>query len=391
MATMRRAALVVLYGEVNYGNHLVNLAGRWVLERCGLSVDLIAFVGGRAELRRAGLARLPAKLKRLVFSGELVARLRERLHAARLPRLRHQDREASRILDLRRDRFRSFSTQYLRPRFVAVSQRFDVSGCYDCFVVGGDQIWNYDYGLGGWQFLDFAVTGERLALAPSVGHDRIPAEWASDYVGWLAPFAHLGVRESEWLASLPDPAPGRAATTLVDPTLLFDAELWSTVARSPQESQPYLLAYELGEFSDQRRRLIAATARASGLRVVWLSQRRSTAAWATGPAEFLGLVRDAALVVTDSFHGSVFSFLFDRPLAIVRRDGSGARMNGRIGALVSGLALADRIWDEQSLESLLAHDYAQGRARLDARREEFWDYLARFGLHEVPLAGGLPQ
>ena len=379
MSDLHRVGLVVHYGDANYGNQLVNLAARRVLEQCGCAVDVIAFVGGDAELRRASLRRLPAKVARLVKDGTLGPRLRGQIRR-RLSGPEAVDEEVANLRRARREKFAQFATTTLHPRFVDVAERFALASEYDEFVVGSDQIWNFDYRLGPWLFLDFAEPSRRSCLAPSIGHQELPEEWVGFYRNWLSGFHEISVRESHWVGEFGRLFPGLTVSALIDPTLVLSQEDWAGVARTPAPRPRYVLVYELGELSRSHWDFVETVAAANGLEVVHLSERSVSPVWNSDPADLLGLIQSAALVVIDSFHGSVFSFLFDRPVVIVRREGFAASMNGQIDTLVERLVLGDRVFPHLAPDEVLHHDYASGRARLTEYQSQFWAYLSRQGL-----------
>ncbi len=372
-----RIALVVHYSPENYGNHLVNFATKRLLETRASSVTLIRFVGLRNELRGASLRRLPIKAWRLLSQHQIGARAISRLRLT----ISHESRRPSAPESWERNRrFAEFDEKYLQVRDVDVSRRSDLRDSFDLFAVGSDQIWNYDHELGPWLFLDFAPSGTRICIAPSIGHSSIPREWWPEYREGLAGFSELTVRESAGAELLAAFAPGTPVSVLPDPTLMLTRDEWMAISRLPSRSDRYVLVYELGQFSPDERGFVAGLAETHGLSVLWLSGSRPTSEWASNASDFLGFVAQAACVVTDSFHGSVFSFIFDRPLVIVRRGGHASGMNTRIDSLTEQLHLADRLFGEVSYDRALEHDYSVGRAALGALQANFEGFLDRCGL-----------
>lgn len=378
MQEQERLALVIHYSRSNYGNHLVNYAAKQVLRRCGYEVDLIVFEGGERARMRAAILRLPRKLVRLARDGDL----RDRI-ARRLPG-RAADRSAAPAQihgrnDERIQKFREFSDSYLRPRSCDVNDRRGLVTEYVRFVVGSDQIWNYDYELGPWQFLDFADPDSMLALSPSVGHEAIPAEWTGEYQRWLSRFDEVGVRELGWTASIPVHPAMPSFTRLIDPTLALEVDEWARLKTASSVSGGILL-YELGDLDSSERQFVETVTGLHGLPVHHLSDSVQGPLWETNAADFLGLLAESACVVTDSYHGAIFAFLFDRPLVILRRRGFAGAMNSRIETLLETLHLSDRLIDAVDPATVLTHDYSAGRASLTDLRQEFWAYLGRHGL-----------
>ena len=106
-----------------------------------------------------------------------------------------------------------------------------------------------------------------------------------------------------------------------------------------------------------------------------------------GPAEFLGLFRDAAYVCTNSFHGTVFSVQFQKPFfTSVAPAEMAAPESSRTFSLLSRLGLGDRIIGKGDTADLTAPiDWAAVEARLARERQASLAYL-RCALENRPCA-----
>ena len=106
--------------------------------------------------------------------------------------------------------------------------------------------------------------------------------------------------------------------------------------------------------------------------------------YAIGPDEFIYLIKNAGFVCTDSFHASVFSFIFNTPLAILMREGTGANMGSRLETLANKFAFEDRLVSDDNLdEHLMNVDYSEGEFILDEEKRKVDDFLnGVFTLHE---------
>lgn len=370
--SLARVGLVVHYSTSNYGNHLVNLAVRRTLEACGHDVELIVFEGGAKQLAAARRRRMAKKLVRLIRSRELGDRVRRRFIRVTPPTPLQS--EARRI-----QRFQEFSDQHLMPTFHQAGKRHELVHHFSHFVMGSDQVWNYDYGLAPWHFLDFADPSACTFVGPSVGHAAIPLEWRKFYAAHLAGHRDVGVREIDWTAGLPELEPEERFTLVPDPTLVVLPDEWRALARVPEGYVGGVLLYELGEATDRQIGFVQEIASQHHLRVNHLSANVGGRLWDTDAAEFLGMISAAECVVTDSYHGAIFAFLFDRPLVLLRRHGFAGAMNSRIDNLVAQLNLEDRQIDRLSPETAVIHDYAAGYQDLAEFRASFWAYLARHG------------
>lgn len=373
----RRLALVIHYSRSNYGNHLVNFAARRILERCGYDVDLLVLEGKNSGTFAASLARLPEKLRRLGIRKSISRVL------GRVSRLVQAGRDGGAMRPESRDRiekFRIFADAHLRPKFVDVRKRRNLRDSYRIFAVGSDQIWNYDYGLAPWHFLDFADGRTMVTISPSVGHDEIPREWLRFYRRWLARFDEVGIRELEWTTSLGMASRQPQFTLLIDPTLVLTRQEWTSIARAPRWPSRTLLLYTLGEMLPRDRDFVHQAAKAHNLDVVHLSPRVRGPVWDSDASDFIGMIENAECVITDSYHGAIFAFMFDRPLVLLRRHGFAGAMNSRVETLIRECHLSDRVIDRLKPDEVLSHDYSRGRHALEDLRAQFWAYLGRQGL-----------
>lgn len=126
---------------------------------------------------------------------------------------------------------------------------------------------------------------------------------------------------------------GRSDASLVpDPTLLLSVHDYSSIAAPCLYSQDYLLLYLLGNEIDFDVAEVYAWARSRHIEVKYVaSQGRQDAYDKIYPNvdEWLSLIRNARYVVTNSFHGMVFSIIFNKPFVVIPLAGSFTRMNDR--------------------------------------------------------------
>lgn len=379
MTSSHRIGIIIHYSTTNYGNHLVNYATRNILEDCGYEVDLLV-LQGHEQSRLAALKRMPLKLRRLGIHGaaaRLLGRL-QRLTAAKPPAL-----SVAASATRRKERFATFSQTYLQPQFIDQRSTADVTVAYSRVGIGSDQIWNYDYGINGGLFADFASPDNIVTLSPSVGHDRIPSEWLSTYQRWLARFGEVGTREIEWTHSFASRPGAPTFTLLVDPTLMYDRDFWAAIATPYAEAKGKILLYHLGELLPQQTEYVTQLAERHSLDTLHLSDTVAGAAWETNAADFLGMIQAASCVVTDSYHGAIFAFLFDKPLVLLERHGFAGAMNTRTRTLTERLYLASRYMNGLAIDDALDHDYAQGTEALRGYRDEYWAYLSRHGIQRT--------
>ena len=338
---MKKAAILTIVSD-NYGNRLQNYALQKVLQGLGVEVE---------TLRLTKVKKLAAFLKDLV-----------------------------RPL-VKRDKYLAFARFNKRINWSHCSVCRDeltdaIEKYYDYFVIGSDQVWNvtFDF-VSEYDFLPTVPKGKKLAYSASFGIQEIPFEQQAWVKKGLEEIASLSVREESG-AEIIRKLTGREALVLIDPTMLLDAETWMEIAKAPKmvrEGKPYLLTYFLGGRSERADGDIQRYAREHGLEVYHLLDLTEP----VGPSEFVYLISRAKLVMTDSFHACVFSFLFQKPFLVYEREGSESSMMSRLDTLLGKFHL-ERKYVGSGLENeLFECDYEEGFRQLALEREKALDFLKR--------------
>lgn len=233
-----------------------------------------------------------------------------------------------------------------------INRRFNLIGLdqlshygLDALVLGSDQIWNPVL-CKGFDPVYFGCIGgiqtKKIVYAASMGHISLQPEERRYLRRVLTELDKVSVREKS-LKELLSPLSDKSIELVVDPTLLLGSHFWGDIAVQPSEKQPYVLVYEVIPNPQTMRVAKRLADRINGkiieLKAVLSLLHQSPYQFAT-PEEFLGYFRNAAFVVTTSFHGTVFSLIFNRPFYTMRH---GNRHDARSEALLDSLMLKDRL------------------------------------------------
>lgn len=258
---------------------------------------------------------------------------------------------------------------------------------FDAFVCGSDQIWT-PYGYDDKFYLSFVKdANKRIAYAPSMGQSEIVDPRVKQGMAeQLKGIAHLSIREERG-AEIIRELTGREAKVVLDPTLLLRDTEWDEYAgveAARKLEGAYIFCYFLGNPSKYRS-CVKAFGEKYGLPVYEIPAARHYGRYASfpyevGPSEFLSLIKNAALVFTDSFHGAVFSVVYKTPFVVFERFQNGAadNQNSRIYTLVKRLGLESRLMPPEDIcgaDELLWFDYTDCYKRLDEKRAESLAYL----------------
>jgi len=254
---------------------------------------------------------------------------------------------------------------------------------YDAFLCGSDQIWSpRELNFNPYYYLDFAQK-KKIAYGPSLGTDKIPEDKAETIKSLLQDFEGLSVREdisAEQLTELT----GRDVRWVADPTLLHDKTFWTEFASGvKQKKKKYLLCYFLENkawYFDYARKV----SQKMGLKLLLIPNRWDylqhsfVADFAVGPKEFVALFRDASYVLTDSYHGSIFSLIFEKQFQYLQRfaENDVNSQNVRIQSLFGLLELEDRIIAGTARPDPTETKYPDILQKLRIFREESRGFLA---------------
>lgn len=261
---------------------------------------------------------------------------------------------------------------------------------YDAFIAGSDQVWSvFDSIFNPYYYLDF-VRKQKIAYAPCLGTDKIPADTAWRIRELLDDFSAVSVRENVSARQLSE-IMGRDVAWVCDPTLLHGRDFWSDFAADiPARKGKYLLCY----FLENRPWYFArakALAKQLGLKIRLIPSRwehlrsQYVVNDAVGPREFVSWFRDAAYVLTDSYHGSIFSLIFEKDFQYLLRfsPDDPASQNIRTQSLFERLGLQSRIVTENTVTVQMNMDHGHIQDKLTRFREESMSYLKQSLIQEV--------
>ena len=256
---------------------------------------------------------------------------------------------------------------------------------YDYYVCGSDQIWNPDM-MGGvcsdFYFLNFGDnTAKRIAYAASIGKENIEAKYLDYFKNSLSTFEALSLREHACEQQL-EQLINKPIEVTLDPTLLLSKDEWEKVCADIKELPPYLLVYDLSasqEFTDA----VNALSKKLNLPVVHFRSKKIynnelKRFFDYGPAEFLSLIKNAEFVFCSSFHGTVFSIIFEKEFLVW----NSGKTSSRMANLLSTLGLETRLLYSQDFDIQQKIDYRSIKERLEFLKEGSMDFIAR-NLREV--------
>lgn len=339
---MKKVAIITIE-SLNFGNRLQNYALQQVLKSQKCSVKTLH--------RNRKISGCKAKLKLCIQS----------------------------ILQTKASKFRRFNSYIEFSNIVIGRDDYpqELPEQFDYFIVGSDQVWNphYDFVAGKCDLLAFAKPEQRISYAASFGVDEIPDEKKKVYTENLSQFKALSVREKKG-AEIIKELTGREAQVVLDPTMLLTSEQWSKVERKSKftPKNKYVLVYSLGEKSADFKNSIKRYAKEMEIFDIRTIQKNGREI-PVGPAEFLYLIHYAELILTDSFHASVFSVLYQKRFITYKR--TGIDMSSRIVSLANYIGAKDKLDGDNNLDCSNGLDYVLVDQLIEREREKSIDFLKK--------------
>lgn len=349
-----KVAVITRHAVSNYGSLLQTIATQQVIENMGYTCSIINYIRNDEAYLKHEITLLKRKpswnnnlLKKIIY---LVLRMPESVLAGR--------------------KFEKAQLKHLKltKRYTEQEQLSQDKPIADVYMTGSDQVWgptedgSYDssYCL---SFTD--ASDKRIAYAASFGHNEMSQDLVDYYKNWLSRYNHITVREDNAVSILSEMK--LDALQVLDPTFLLDREYWENYI-TPIPEEKYILVYQihndkkLGEYArnvakEKGRKLIRISASLHQIK------RPGKLIWIPNLGKFLSYIRNAECLITDSFHGTAFSIIFNTPFVeVLPNNKTGSRnlsilnltgLSHRILSNINNIELAYRTVDFTEANAVL--------------------------------------
>ena len=373
---MKIGILTLFHNNYNYGAHLQAFAILKILKQNGIKGEVIdfdwnAFYKPPQNNRKVFLVKRAALfLRRKLFCVSMKQKFIERK--------------------------RAFS-QFDRLCIESVSETVTVQNIakleksYDGFIVGSDQVWrfiNRDPQANAVFLLNF-TNKIKMSYSASLGLKKIPENAETLLKKELSKFDYISVREEQSRDILKDFTEKEIAVTL-DPTLLISERGWAQY-KQPffNKKKKYIFCYFISE-SKWFRKTAERYSKEWGMplySIPYMSMGyndsdlffESKKIYDVSPSQFLSLISEAELVLTDSFHALVFSLLFKRKCQVfLRKENSDGGMSERIVDLLKKSNLQNLLVKNESSKCLkkdVEISYLEFEQYINDQRNKSLDFL----------------
>ena len=321
---MKKIGIITFHRAINYGAVLQVYALQQKVIGLGFDAEIIDY--GLIGAVNAPFARkniLQKLLNSIVRPMNFIWRLVRRIESVLFKK--DMEKQAAAFSAFERDHLKMSTNAYHTDKDLEGVEAF-----YDGIITGSDQVWNPLITQSDMvYFLNFVGdNNKKISYAPSFGSDSIPEDLKDPIAHEINKIKYLSVRErtgAEIIKSISN----REAQIVLDPTLLLRGEEWMENIPENKINVPYIFCYALLN-DPEISRFCKHLSKVTGYKIVRLSlyhdsfQRTNeyfdtstTYVNDSGPLEFLSYLSNASIVVTNSFHGTVFSINFKKDFFVL--------------------------------------------------------------------------
>ncbi len=217
---------------------------------------------------------------------------------------------------------------------------------YDAYVSGSDQIWSWPNSL---YMLGWAPNNKlKISIASSVGCGYYPLRKKIQAWRYLRHYDLITVREENGI-ELCRSIGIKNAYCVLDPVFLHDKDFYAQYETPVIQTSQYILLYLLPAPFDVELKDIIAFAKEQGLNVRYVESQGRNDSFIKEKeyptiGEWLSLVKGAVYVITNSFHGTAFSIIYQKSFLALPLVGVHSNMNIRLNSLLSKMKLNDRVY-----------------------------------------------
>ena len=285
--------------------------------------------------------------------------------------------------------FKLFLKNYLdtTPKYKSVNELKKKCPVFDVYISGSDQIWNSEIDdFSDAYLLSFVEHQRRVSYAASFGPIGIISATKQEMMREeLNRYRTISVREEKSVALIQEMI-HRTVPVMPDPTLLLTRHQWDAILPDnfAIPKQEYILLYALcdepeldniTDFISKNLDLpVVITKYLSGSKFfTYFKYKRKTTC---GPREFLSLLKNSKFVLSASFHGTVFSIIYQKPFFVYK-----GVADARISTLLKNTNLLERAITAENMEGRISKayqiDFSQSESFIQTERKRAVQFLQK--------------
>lgn len=382
---MKKVGIVSCYFKNNYGSMLQAYATKKVLDNNNIENETIS-IDGNKDFSKGKKKYYISQMFNFNF-------IKSKLGMIKMKFDMKFNKTLGKNVAIRNKKYKEFRREFNLSR--SSNTYLDLtklaSERYTDIVLGSDQLWLPVNVVSDYYTLNWVPnTINKISYSTSFGVANIPKKYNDLYKKFLSRINHLSVREDTGVKIIKDIS-GLDAKLVCDPTILLTKEEWDEIAIKERIiKDKYILCYFLGN-NIEHRKFVERLKEKTGFKIVSLNHADEfvkysdkycdIAPYDIGPREWINLVKNAEYVCTDSFHGTVFSLIYNKKFFNFRRysSNSKASTNSRLDSLLNIVEVSNEriLTGLEDVEDVLDYkiDFKKVNVNLDEYRQKSKKWL----------------
>ncbi len=338
----KKVGLVTCYFKQNYGSMLQAYATQRVLDDNNIPNETIN-IESNIDFSKGKKKYYLSQITNFKF-------IKSKLGMIKLKLDKKTHKQLGLNIKIRNKKYEEFKKEHFKLTTAHTTYAELTKLCEDRYsdvIVGSDQLWLPVNVVSNYYTLNFVPESiNKISYSTSFGISNIDNKYNNLYKIFLDRINHLSVREESGV-KLVEKLSNNKAKLVCDPTLLLTKEEWNTIVSKDRIiKEKYILCYFLGN-NINHRKFAEKLKEKTGYKIVSLNHADEYVKYSDkfaditpydiGPSEWLNLIKNAEYICTDSFHGTVFSLIYNKIFFTFRRHNTKNTMstNSRIDTLLN--------------------------------------------------------
>lgn len=360
---MKKVAIITRHAIANYGSLLQAIALQNMIEKLGYTAEIIDFIRNDESMINKVItdAKMKKNWNKNIFTRFLYCMIRMPVNI------------------YGEIRFKQYREKFLNltKRYTSRDDLIKNKPLADVYMTGSDQVWgpilNGKYESS--YFLDFCdEEDKRVSYAASFGKTNFESKDKDKFIQMLKKYRTITVREDSAVELLDNE--GIESTQVIDPTLLLKANEWEELLEAPKRKiqGKYAVVYQIHN-NKELEKYAQKFAKKAGIKLIRISPslhqifRGGKFIYTPTLGEFISYIKYAEYVITDSFHGTVFSINFNTPLAtLLPKTGTSTRNTSILRLMGLEKCIVRNVNDFNVLKEKI--DFTNANKILEKQREK---------------------
>lgn len=382
---MKKVGIVSCYFKNNYGSMLQAYATKKILDNNNIPNETIK-IDDNIDFKKGKRKYYASQIFNFNF-------IKSKFGMIKMKFVVKINKELNKNISIRNQQYRKFRRKINLSKSVNTYDDLSIMAKekYSDVIVGSDQLWLPVNVVADYYTLSWVPDEiNKISYATSFGVSSIPKKNIYLYKKFLKRINHISIREESGI-KLAKEIVNVDCKLVCDPTILLTREEWEKIATKGRLiDEKYIFCYFLGS-NIEHRKFAERLRKKTGYKIVSINHSDEYVKYSDefadiipydiGPCEWISLIRDAEYICTDSFHGTVFSILYNKLFFNFRRYNSNSKVstNSRLDSLlkISGINNERILTGNEDISDIIKYeiDYEKVNNNINKFRDDSLRWL----------------